>query len=82
MYMTANRLKIEGKPVLKLNIHDFAESEVPFLDSLGIDNAENDTDKWRYILIHSQKDFLRVRSIILERYTAEEKGPRVFLELK
>ena len=82
MYMTANRLKIDGKPVLKLNIHDFSESDVPFLDSLGIDKRENDQERWRYILIYNQEDFLTIRAIILKEYTAEEKGPRVFLEPK
>ena len=82
MYMTANRLKIDGKPVLKLNIHDFSENDVPFLDSLGIDKLENDTGRWRYTLIYSQKDFLNIRSVILEEYEATEKGPRVFLERK
>lgn len=82
MYMTANRLKIDGKPVLKLNIHDFSAKDIPFLDGLGIDKLENDQEKWRYILINNQEDFLNMRAIILEKYNAVEKGPRVFLEPK
>ena len=80
--MTARRLKIDGKPLLKLNIHDFGEDDVPFLDSLGIDNLENDSENGRYILIHNQEDFLTIRAMILEKYKAIEKGPRVFLERK
>ncbi|WP_159441264.1 hypothetical protein [Desulfopila aestuarii] len=81
--MTANRIKIEGKPLLKLNIHDFDKDDISFLDSLGIDQLEADSTNWRYIYIHSQEDFLRTRSAILERYRVlEEKGPRVFLEAK
>ena len=34
MFMTANRLKIEGKIVLKLNIHEFGPDDSAFLDSL------------------------------------------------
>ena len=83
MFMTANRIKIEGKPLLKLNIHDFDKDDIPFLDSLGIDQLEADSTNWRYIYIHSQEDFLRTRSAILERYRVlEEKGPRIFLEAK
>ncbi|SHO47363.1 hypothetical protein SAMN02745220_01843 [Desulfopila aestuarii DSM 18488] len=83
MFMTANRIKIEGKPLLKLNIHDFDKDDISFLDSLGIDQLEADSTNWRYIYIHSQEDFLRTRSAILERYRVlEEKGPRVFLEAK
>ena len=83
MYMTASRIKIEGKPVLKLNIHDYDKEDSAFLDSLGIDQREGDTTHWRYIHLHSQKDFLTTRAAILERYTVlEEKGPKVFLEAK
>lgn len=81
--MTANRIKIEGKPLLKLNIHEFDQDDIPFLDSLGIDKREGDSPTWRYIYIHSQEDFLSTRSAILERYKVlEEKGPKVFLEAK
>ena len=81
--MTASRIKIEGKPVLKLNIHEYDSEDIAFLDSLGIDQPEGDTPSWRYIHIYSQQDFLRTRSAILERYKVlEEKGPKVFLELK
>ena len=83
MFMTANRIKIEEKPVLKLNIHDYTEDDIPFLDSLGIDQLEENSPNWRYIYIHSQKDFLSTRSAILERYNVlEEKGAQVFLEAK
>ena len=83
MFMTANRIKREGKPLLKLNIHEYDEGDIPFLDSLGIDQREDDSATCRYILIHSQEDFFRTRSAILQRYTVlEEKGPKVFLEAK
>ena len=83
MFMTANRIKLEGKPLLKLNIHEYDDGDIPFLDSLGIDQFEGDPADCRYILIHSQEDFLRTRSAILQRYTVlEEKGPKVFLEAK
>ncbi|MFT5701090.1 MAG: hypothetical protein ACI8ZB_003979 [Desulforhopalus sp.] len=83
MFMTANRLKIEGKVVLKLNIHEYTEEDIPFLDSLGIDQHQEDSPNWRYVYIHSQKDFLSTRSTLLEKYTVlEEKGPKVFLEAK
>ena len=39
MFMTANRIKLEGKPLLKLNIHEYNEEDIPFLDSLGIDQC-------------------------------------------
>ncbi len=82
MYMTARRIKDEGKPILKLNIHEFNENDVPFLDSLGIDQLEGDPPQ-RYTLIHSQDNFLATRAAILEKYTVlEEKGPKVFLEAK
>lgn len=80
--MTARRLKIEGRPVLKLSIHDFSDDDVPFLDGLGIDTVEDDEKTWRYILIHGQEDFLGIRAKILDRYEAVEKGPKVFLERK
>lgn len=83
MFMTANRLKIEGKPVLKLNIHDYPKEDIPFLESLGIDQIEEDKASWRYTLIHSQADFLKTRSLLLEKYdVVEEKGPQVFLKKK
>ncbi|CAG35124.1 hypothetical protein [Desulfotalea psychrophila] len=83
MFMTATRIKREGKPLLKLNIHEYNKDDIPFLDSLGIDQLEGDSTEWRYIHIHSQKDFLSTRSAILERYRIlKETGPRVFLEAK
>ncbi len=83
MFMTANRIKIDGKPRLKLNIHEYDKDDIPFLDSLGIDQIEGDSHQYRYIHIHNQEDFLRTRSAILERYKVlEEKGPKVFLEAK
>lgn len=83
MYMTASRIKIEEKPVLKLNIHEFDENDVAFLDSLGIDQRDEESPGLRYIHIHSQEDFHNKRSAILEKYNViEEKGPKVFLEVK
>lgn len=83
MFMTASRIKIEGKPVLKLNIHEFDKDDIPFLDGLGIDQIEGDSPSWRCVHFHSQEDFLRTRSAILERYRVlEEKGPKVFLQIK
>ncbi len=83
MFMTANRIKLEGKPLLKLNIHEYNEKDIPFLDSLGIDQCEGDAPNCRYIHIYSQKDFLSTRAAILQRYTVlEEKGPKVFLQAK
>ena len=83
MFMTANRIKIEGKPVLKLNMHEFGDADIAFLDSLGIDKVEDDHHDWRYTYIYSREDFLSTRSIILERYEVlEEKGIKVFLAAK
>lgn len=83
MFMTANRLKIDGKPVLKLNIHDFREEDIAFLESLGITQVEEDKTGWLYTLIHSQEDFLKTRALLLEKYEViEEKGPQVFLKTK
>ena len=83
MFMTANRVKIEGRPLLKLNIHEYEKDDIPFLDSLGIDQIEGDSSNLRYIYIHNQEDFLSTRSAILERYRVlEEKGVKVFLEAK
>lgn len=83
MFMTATRIKIHGKPVLKLNIHDFDEDDISFLDSLGINQIEGDSSNWRYIHIHSQENFLKTRSAILERYiVTEEKGTKVILKKK
>ena len=82
MYMMAKRLKDNGKPMLKLYIHEVGEEDKEFLDSLGIDKFEEDTPTTRYTIIHSQDEFLATRAAILERYDAEEKGPRVFLEKK
>ncbi len=83
MFMTANRIMLEGKPLLKLNIHEYDRGDIAFLDSLGIDQLEGGSADCRYILIHSQEDFYRIRSAILQRYKVlEEKGPKVFLEAK
>ena len=83
MFMTANRIKIEGKPVLKLNMHEFGDADIAFLDSLGIDKVEDDHPNWRYTYIYSREDFLSTRSTILERYEVlEEKGIKVFLAAK
>lgn len=83
MFMTADRIKIEGKPLLKLCIHECAEDDIVFLAGLGIDQLEGDSPTLRYTYIHSREDFLSTRSAILERYKVlEEKGPKVFLETK
>lgn len=81
MFMTASRSKIEGKPLLKLNIHEFDPDDIEFLDSLGITKIDETLPRCRYISIHSQDDFLHTRSALLEKYRVlEEKGPKVFLE--
>lgn len=82
MFMTASRMKIDGNPALKLNLHEFGEEDIAFLDSLGIDIPDEELTNVRYKLVHSQEDFLSLRATILEKYNAEEKGPRVFLEPK
>lgn len=82
MFMTALRLKKDGKPFLKLNIHEFKEVDISFLDSLEIDAVDADAPEVRYKLIYNQEDFLATRATILERYDAEEIGPRVYLEMK
>ncbi|MFT5727070.1 MAG: hypothetical protein ACI8PB_001202 [Desulforhopalus sp.] len=81
MFMTASRVKMEGEPVLKLNIHEYGEDDIAFLDSLGIDKTEDDS-AWRYTYIYSREDFLKTRAAIFERYECEEKGIKVFLEKK
>jgi len=83
MFMTANRIKIEGKPILKLNMHEYGDADIVFLDSLGIDKVEDGQANWRYTYIYSREDFLSTRSAILERYEVlEEKGIKVFLAAK
>ncbi len=83
MFMTAHRIKTDGKPSLKLFIHEYEEDDLPFLDSLGIDQIADDIPDCRYTHIQSQEDFLSTRSKILEKYEVlEEKGPKVFLERK
>lgn len=83
MYMTANRKKIDGNPVLKLNIHEYTESDIKFLDSLGINQTDSEAPGCRYIQIHSQDAFLKTRTAILERYEVlKETGPKVFLQAK
>ena len=83
MFMTAIRIKIEGKPLLKLKIHECDKNYIPFFDSLGVDQLEDVSPNCRYAHIHNQEDFLSIRSAILERFKViEEKGPRVFLEVK
>jgi len=81
MFMTASRVKMEGKPVLKLNIHEYGEDDIAFFDSLGIDKTEENST-WRYTYIYSREDFLKTRAAIFERYECEEKGIKVFLEKK
>ena len=83
MFMTATRLMIDGKPVLKLNIHEFNDDDIAFLDSLGIDQLEDASPHLRYTHIHNQEAFLNTRAAILERYNIlKETGPKVFLEAK
>lgn len=83
MFMTATRKKIEGKPVLKLNLHNFPDEDIPFLESLGIDQIEGDAQEQRFTFIHSQEDFLETRGALLEKYTIlKEVGPKVFLAPK
>lgn len=82
MFMTANRIKIQGKPLLKLNIHEYDESDIPFLDDLGIKEIDNRFANCRYIHIHSKDDFLNIRSQIFEKYDVVEKGPKAYLEAK
>lgn len=82
MFMTASRVKRKGKPVLKLNIHGYSESDIPFLDKLGIDLVDEDFADCRYKLIQSQEEFISIRAAIFKRYEVTEKGPRAFLSLK
>ncbi len=82
MYMTASRKKIDGRPMLKLNIHDFEEDDIPFLESIGVDQIEEGKENIRFTFIYSQEAFLDTRATILEKYDAEEIGPRVYLTLK
>lgn len=83
MFMTANRIKIEGNPVLKLNMHEYDRDDIAFLDSLGIDKVEDDYPNCRYTYIYNREDFLSTRSAIFERYEVlEEKGIKVFLAAK
>ncbi|MEJ2057695.1 MAG: hypothetical protein P8X39_07645 [Desulfofustis sp.] len=80
--MTATRIKIDGKPVLKLTIHAYDERDIPFLDHLGISEVDSNHADCRYIHIHSKEDFLSIRSAIFERYKVTEKGPKAYLEAK
>ncbi len=82
MYMTARRIEIQGKPVLKLNIHEYDERDIPFLDHLGINEIDSDRAGCRYIHIHSKEDFLSIRSALFEKYTVKEEGPKAYLEAK
>ncbi len=83
LYMTASRMKIDGKPALKLNIHQYTSADTAFFDRLGIVEQNDQEQPVRTILIHSQENFLEIRGKILEQYNVlAEKGPRVFLEAK
>lgn len=82
MFMTASKIKIKGKPVLKLNIHEFAEHDIAFLDNLGISNIDSDLANCRFIYIHSKEDFLSIRAAIFEKYDVVEKGPKAHLNPK
>lgn len=79
MYMTASRIIIQGKPVLKLSIHEYAESDIAFLDYLGINETDSHHAACRYIHIHSKEDFLGIRSALFERYDVIEEGPKAHL---
>lgn len=81
--MSASRIKIDGKPVLKLNIHQYETADIPFLSKLGINNSEPGRTEWLYAHIHSQQEFLATREAILQRFeVVEERGPKVFLHKK
>ncbi len=81
--MTASRIIVDQKPVLRLNIHQFTEQDLPILDALGINQSDPEKEAVRYTCIHSQKDFLSTRTALLEHYEIlEEKGPIVFLKAK
>jgi len=82
MFMTANRIKIQGKVVLKLNIHECDENAIPFLDNLGINKIDNKFANCRYIHIHRKEDFLSIRAAIFEKYEVVEKGPKAYLTSK
>ena len=80
MFMTAGRLKIDGKPLLKLNIHEFGKEDVAVLKALGIAQSDEDSPHILYKKIYSQDEFLSTRASLLTKYKVlEEKGPRVFL---
>ncbi len=81
MYMTASRIIIEEKPVLKLRIHEYQEEDIPLLDALKITETEEKPVPCRFIYIYNKEDFLNIRAMLLEHYPVfEEKGPRVFLQ--
>ncbi len=81
MYMTASRLIIKNKPVLKLRIHDYQKEDLSLLDTLNITETEEKPVPCRFIHIHKKQDFLDIRATLLEHYPVfEEKGPRVFLQ--
>ena len=82
MFMTANRIKIQGEVVLKLNIHECDENAIPFLDNLGINKIDNKFTNCRYIHIHRKEDFLSIRAAIFEKYEVVEKGPKAYLTSK
>jgi hypothetical protein len=80
--MTASRIIIQGKLVLKLNIHEYDESDIAFLDQLGISETESDHAAFRYTHIHSKEDFLSIRSALFERYDVIEEGPKAHLKAR
>ncbi|PIE64131.1 MAG: hypothetical protein CSA26_09715 [Desulfobacterales bacterium] len=83
MFMTAGRIKINGKPALKLYMHEFDRKDEDFLDKLGIDQQDEEMEDARYILVHSQDDFLALRETIFQSYDlVSEKGPIVTLKRK
>lgn len=83
LFMTAKRIKIDEKPALQLNIHEYKSSDAAFFDSLGIVEVADNEQPFRSITIESQEAFLEIRGRILAQYDVlAEKGPRVFLEAK
>ncbi len=83
MFMTAGRIKIDGKPALKLYMHEFDKKDEDFLDKLGINQLDEKMEGSRYILVHSQNDFLALRETIFRSYDlVAEKGPIVTLKRK
>ncbi len=81
--MTARRIKVDGKPILKLYMHEFDTDDEIFLDRLNITQQDEEMEGARYILVHSRDDFLALRETIFQTYDlVEEKGPIVIIKRK